>query len=274
MHVPAAVRTCVSLSCLIFLGAFLNGCQGQGSLCDEVRSLPENRSYSFLGDSLMTIYEEDLLGNDRCEDVPSRLGLLLRERIPSLAAPGAQVCGGEIETISEQYVMAKEYAAEDGETLDTVILDGGGNDFLHRGGDSYPCTELVQGDPSCETLLQECEAGEELTPKCKCCQFLDCAGSEMMSMLDEMINVDEVGKVIYVGHYRGQGLYADFQEASTRLMDRMRQGCEVYENATYLDLHDSFEGHYAEYMAWDQLHPNPDGVRVVAQELYGLLQQP
>ncbi len=264
-HTAAVLRSYVCAFLLLVWASALTGCLD--SLCEEIAVLPENSSYCVVGDSLMQAYEKDPLNTDLCQHVAGRLSWLVGEKIPSFAESGAQLSGGTRTEIPVQYEIAREYAKDNSTTLDTVIFDGGGNDLLK--GENWACTSLGPEDPSCETLLQECDEAGALSPQCKCCNIIDSVEEELHTMVDQM-NVDNVDRIIYVGPYQPQGPFAEYQEALTRTMNRIRPRCRDYD-VTFLDLEGVFAGHYSEYMHPDNLHPNPEGVQAIAEALYEIL---
>jgi len=66
------------------------------------------------------------------------------------------------------------------------------------------CTSLDPVNPTCETLLQECDQNGVVTPECYCCNVIDCIATKLVALADQMRNQDNVYRIIYEGPYRAQ----------------------------------------------------------------------
>ncbi|MDA8141573.1 MAG: SGNH/GDSL hydrolase family protein [Desulfobacteraceae bacterium] len=147
---------------------------------------------------------------------------------------GAQMTGGTVRTIPQQYTQAKNANSN----IRTVILDGGGNDVL-IGGQSA-CTSYTNTlSASCETILSDVKNATE-------------------KMLNQMAT-DGVQNVIWQGYYHttNAGLHTVADISTERAIEGIAsfQAKHPEMKVIYIDVRPSFSGAPASYTIADGIHP-------------------
>jgi len=154
----------------------LTGCGGLGSLASNPRvSDADNDQVVFLGDSIFALSGSI---QDRLEDYAG-------ETFRSYTISAAEITGGILATSIENQFKA---AARDNSNIETVVMDGGGNDLL------IPALALF--DPHrCKTPWWRFG---RLSSSCKA--FVEDIYVEVVSVLNGM-DAQGVDNVVYLGYY-------------------------------------------------------------------------
>lgn len=160
---------------------------------------------------------------------------------------GAQMVGGPIKTIEEQYNEAKA----DG-PIRTVILDGGGNDILIG-------------------AMAKCSAdyGAELSAECVAVMDEVLAASERFF---EMAVADGVENIVFQGYYyvRYQKLWQvtdDFQEKGIKLVQELSNRYPDVK-IIYIDPRTHFDRTNPDYVKADGIHPTDEASSKLANLLW------
>ena len=230
----------VAILALLTLG--LAGCDGIGSLASNDRvSDADNDRVVAVGDSIFALSGEL---QDFLED---RAGESFRRYTLS----GAELSGGAIATsIVDQYDIAKQ----DNPNIDTILMDGGGNDIL---------IPAILGDPyNCKTQWWKWWQFGRLSSKCK--GFIDDIYVEAANLLNEM-HADGVDDVVYLGYYytkNGLLLLDSMEEAVDYGDKRLAQACDFSAaDCTFVDPRSTIND---SDIIIDGIHPNTNGSRKLA----------
>jgi len=158
----------------------------------------------------------------------------LDESIDTYARSGCQVNGGSL-ICSRRYTIPNQYDNADKDGIETVIMNGGGNDFLL--GDGADCTT--------QSCVEEVLAGIEQT---------------LAGMYNDMRN-DGIDEIIFLGYYN----LGDPER------DQINSVSMAYKAETYpqmgikfIDTRPAFAGNEARYITSDGIHPTAAGSRVLA----------
>lgn len=226
----------------------LTGCGGVGGLLSNDRvSDADNDQVITVGDSIFA------LSGDLQDFLESYAGETFRRYTLS----GAELKGGIIATdVYTQYDIAKN----DNPNIDTVVMDGGGNDIL------IPAITLF--DPyNCKT--QWYQFGR-LSSRCK--NFIDDIYVDAVNLLNKMDN-DGVDNVIYLGYYytkNGVFLLDSMEEAVDYGDMRLSQACRNSAvNCKFIDPRSTIKD---SNIIIDGIHPTKEGSRKLANLVWPALQ--
>ncbi|SFM36860.1 SGNH/GDSL hydrolase family protein [Marinobacter zhejiangensis] len=244
------VRSVSSVFKLLFalvLAAGLTGCGGAGGLLSNPRvSDADNDQVVTIGDSIFALSGElqDFLEQDA--------GQTFRRYTLS----GAELAGGAVATsIVDQYQIARS----DNPAIDTIVMDGGGNDIL---------IPAIMFDPyDCKT--QWYEFGQ-LSSSCK--NLINDIYVDGVNLLNDM-HADGVDNVIYLGYYytkNGLFLLDSMEEAVDYGDYRLAQACRYSAvNCQFVDPRSAIND--SDIIA-DGIHPTTTGSRKLASLIWPKLQ--
>ncbi|WP_439133280.1 SGNH/GDSL hydrolase family protein [Pseudomaricurvus sp.] len=157
----------------------------------------------------------------------------LNEGIDTHARSGCQMNGGNI-LCSSRYNVPNQYDDASKRGIETVIMNGGGNDFLL--GDGGDCTTQA------------------------CTQEVLFAIEETISGLVADMRNDGITEIVYLGYY-----YVGTED------DAVNQASMDYKAANYpamgikfVDSRNAFLGNESAYISSDGIHPTAAGSRVLA----------
>ncbi|MGB3623201.1 MAG: SGNH/GDSL hydrolase family protein [Ketobacter sp.] len=170
-------------------------------------------------------------------DIHSFLEDSLNENIDTHARSGCQMNGGNI-LCSSRYAVPSQYDRASKSGIETVIMNGGGNDFLL--GDGADC-------------------GTGPTPACQEVLF---AVEETMAGLVEDMHADGIDEIVYLGYYSttassGNNALNDFS-MEYKIANYPAMGVK------FIDSRDAFRGNERSYITLDGIHPTAAGSRVLA----------
>ncbi len=231
----------------LVLAAALTGCGGAGGLLSNPRVVDaDNDQVITIGDSIFALSGElqDFLEQDA--------GQTFRRYTLS----GAELAGGAVATsIVDQYQIARS----DNPAIDTVVMDGGGNDIL---------IPAIMFDPyDCKT--QWYEFGQ-LSRSCK--DLINDIYVDGVNLLNDM-HADGVDHVIYLGYYytkNGLFLLDSMEEAVDYGDTRLAQACQYSAvNCQFIDPRSAIND--GDIIA-DGIHPNTTGSRKLANLIWPRLQ--
>ena len=170
-------------------------------------------------------------------DVRDFLEDSLDESIDSYARVGCQMNGGNF-ICSSLYAVPRQYARSDKRGIETVIMNGGGNDFL---------------------LGEGASCGNGPTDACKEILF---AVEETISGLVSDMQADGIDEIVFMGYYD--------TTASTE-NNALNDYSMEYKIANYpamgikfVDTRYAFRGNERSYIQSDGIHPTAAGSRVLA----------
>ena len=236
------------LFAVLLVSASMTGCGGVGGLLSNDRvSDADNDQVVTIGDSIFALSGEL---QDFLEDYAG-------ETFRRYTISGAELKGGIIATdIYGQYNIAKN----DNANIDTIVMDGGGNDIL------IPAIALF--DPyNCKT--QWYQFGR-LSSSCK--NFIDDIYVDAVNLLNRM-DADGVDNVIYLGYYytkNGLFLLDSMEEAVDYGDMRLSQACRYSAaNCKFIDPRSSIKD---SNIIFDGIHPNTEGSRKLANLIWPSLQ--
>jgi len=226
----------------------LTACGGIGGLASNERvSNADNDQVITLGDSIFAL-------SGKLQEI---LESYASETFRQYTLSGAELKGGIIATdVYAQYEIAKN----DNPNIDTILMDGGGNDIL------IPAIALF--DPyNCKT--QWYQFGR-LSSRCK--SFIDDIYIDAVNLLNNM-HSDGVDNVIYLGYYytkNGLFLLDSMEEAIDYGDMRLSQACRnSAANCKFVDPRSSIRD---SNIIIDGIHPNTDGSRKLANLIWPVLQ--
>lgn len=204
----AVLASCVALNA----GAIGGG--GSGSSADKM----------IVGDSIFAL----------SGDIHEYLEEDLDETIDTYARSGWQVNGGSL-ICSRRYTIPNQYANADKDGIETVIMNGGGNDFLL--GEGADCTT--------ESCVEEVLMGIEQT---------------LAGMYSDMLN-QGVDEIIFLGYYN----LGDPERDQINSVS-MAYKAENYPQmgVKFIDTRPAFAGNESRYITSDGIHPTAAGSRVLA----------
>lgn len=237
----------LNLVFLLLLALAVTGCGGPGSLASNPRvSDADNDQVITIGDSIFAL-------SGKLQDfLEERAGETFRQYTLS----GAELEGGIIATsIVDQYAVARR----DNPNIDTVLMDGGGNDIL------IPAIVL---DPyNCKT--QWYQFGH-LSSKCR--NFIDDIYVDAVNFLNRM-DADGVDNVVYLGYYytkNGLFLLDSMEEAVDYGDRRLAQACAwSTANCSFVDPRSTINDGD---IIFDGIHPDTGGSRKLADLVWPVLQ--
>lgn len=232
---------------LVLLTGALVGCGGPGSLASNARvSDADNDQVVAIGDSIFAL--SGAL-QDNLEDYAG-------ETFRRYSLSGAELSGGLIATsIVDQYAIARS----DDPAIDTIVMDGGGNDIL------IPAIMLDPYD--CKT--QWYEFGR-LSQSCK--DLVNDVYVDAVNLLNQM-HADGVDDVVYVGYYHTKNalLLLDSMEEAIDYGDkRLSQACDFsVVDCTFIDPRGTINDGD---IIIDGIHPNSSGSRKLADLTWPVLE--
>lgn len=224
---------------------------------------------SFLGISFMCLvacggsdYVENADRNDVITvgdsifDLSGELQLFLEQKagqtFRNYTQSGAELTGGIIATaVDVQYSDARSTNAN----IDTVVMDGGGNDILIPAmvGDIYGCrTKWYR---------------KNISSRCK--NLVNDVYVDLVNFLNQM-DADGVQNVVYLGYYELPRGNANLLQALNYGDDKLADACSnTTANCSFVDP----RGHIpAEYVLSDNIHPTTEGSQVLADLVWPHLQ--
>lgn len=178
-----------------------------------------------IGDSIFA------LSGDIEEDLESALG----ESINSAARSGCQMIGGNA-ICSSRFAVPNQYANANKTGIRTVIMNGGGNDFLI----GNRCPELT---------VEACR--EDVL-----------AIEETISNLVSRMHSDGITKVVFLGYYFAPGA-AELKPINDFNMD-LKAATYPSQGIIFVDSRASFAGRESQLLISDGIHPNAAGSQVLA----------
>lgn len=167
-------------------------------------------------------------------DIHDYLEADLDETIDSHARSGCQMIGGNI-ICSSRYSIPNQYDDADKSGIDTVIMNGGGNDIQ----------------------LSDCR------PSLDACMELLLALEEEIASLNAEMQSDGIDNVIFLGYYNATGDAAELREINEYSMD-MKANTYPSMGITFVDPRQAFDGNEDDYIRSDGIHPTAAGSRVLA----------
>lgn len=167
-------------------------------------------------------------------DIHEYLEADLDENIDTHARSGCQVNGGSL-ICSRRYSIPNQYENADKDGIETVIMNGGGNDFLIGEG----------GDCTTEACVEEVLMGIEQT---------------LAGMYNDMQN-DGIDEIVFLGYYN---LGDPEQDPINNLSMSYKMENYPQMGVKFIDTRPSFEGNESEYISSDGIHPTAAGSRVLA----------
>ena len=165
----------------------------------------------------------------------------LNESIDSEAKSGCQILGGNF-ICSRWNNIPRQYDGADKTGINTVIFNGGGNDFLlGDGGDclTQSCIEGVLVD------IEEAIAG----------------------MVSDM-KADGMDQIIYLGYYY---VYDEDNNAINKMSMDYKAANYAAMGVDFIDTRASFQGNEWRYITSDEIHPTAAGSRVLADLILNTL---
>ena len=237
----------LKIACMFLLAGALVGCGGPGGLASNARvSDADNDQVVAIGDSIFALSGKL---QDNLEDYAG-------ESFRRYTLSGAELAGGIIATsIVDQYAIAKD----DNPDIDTIVMDGGGNDIL------IPAIMLDPYD--CKT--QWYEFGR-LSQSCK--NLVDDVYVDAVNLLNTMQS-DGVDNVVFVGYYHTKNalLLLDSMEEAIDYGDlRLSQACAFsVADCTFVDPRSSIND---SDIIVDGIHPNSSGSRKLADLTWPVLE--
>ncbi|WP_020407486.1 SGNH/GDSL hydrolase family protein [Hahella ganghwensis] len=241
------LKSVAKSSVALLLAAAMTGCGGVGSLASNPRvSDADNDQVVTIGDSIFAL-SGDL--QDFLEDYAG-------ETFRRYTLSGAELTGGVIATsIADQY----EIARSDNSDIETIVMDGGGNDIL------IPAIMLDPYD--CKT--QWYEFGK-LSSTCK--NYINDIYIDGVNLLNDM-HADGVSNVIYLGYYHtknGLFLLDSMEEAVDYGDAKLAQACSYSAvNCEFVDPRSSINDGD---IIFDGIHPNTGGSKKLADLVWPKLQ--
>lgn len=162
-------------------------------------------------------------------DIHSNLEDDLGETIDTHARSGCQMIGGNI-ACSERYAIPNQYDDADKSGIDTVIMNGGGNDIL----------------------FGDCDTAES-------CEETILAVEEEIASLTSQMQADGMEQIVFLGYYQTEGM-EDIANYSMSLKQERYPSMGI----DLVDPRDEFEGNLDRYITSDGIHPTAEGSRVLA----------
>lgn len=203
----------VVASCLAFNASAIGG-GGGGSSADKM----------IIGDSIFAL----------SGDIHSFLEEDLNETIDTYARSGCQVNGGSL-ICSRRYTIPNQYDDASKRGINTVIMNGGGNDFLL--GDGADCTT--------QACIEEVLTGIEQT---------------LAGLYNDMQS-DGISEIIFLGYYNTedeQNTAINTISANYKAENYPQMGVD------FIDTRPAFAGNESRYILSDGIHPTAAGSRVLA----------
>jgi len=172
-------------------------------------------------------------------DIEKYLEADLGERIDSHARSGCQMIGGNI-ICTRRYAIPEQYANASKRGINTVIMNGGGNDFLFGN-----CNSV---STCMETLL---------------------AIEETIASLTARMKSDGIKKIVFLGYYNAPAR-PELAAVNEYAMDQKAATYPAM-GITFVDTRAAFRGKESSYVTRDGIHPTAAGSRVLANLILGVL---
>ena len=167
-------------------------------------------------------------------DIHRNLERALDESIDSYARSGCQMNGGSL-ICSRRYAVPNQYANASKRGIDTVIMNGGGNDFLLGDG----------GDCQTRQCVEDVLMGIEQT---------------IAGMVSDMRR-DGIEEILFLGYY-------DTNDSANNQINELST---AYKVANYpalgiklVETREAFRGNESRYISADGIHPTSAGSRVLS----------
>lgn len=176
-------------------------------------------------------------------DIHEYLEADLDEVIDTYARSGCQMNGGNL-ICSSYYSIPRQYSRASKSGITTVIMNGGGNDFLIGDG----CGLVVTLSSCMETLLAIEETIENLTNQMK---------------------ADGMQKIVFLGYYNAPG-EPDLHVVNEYSMNYKAANYPAM-GITFVETRYAFEGNEWRYVTSDGIHPTAAGSRVLADLILQVL---
>ncbi|UZE96880.1 SGNH/GDSL hydrolase family protein [Alkalimarinus alittae] len=241
------IKTPAKIASTLLIAASLTACGGAGSLLSNDRVADaDNDQVVFLGDSIFA------LSGDLQDYLEANAGETFRRYTLS----GAELTGGSIATaIDQQYLEARS----DNSNINTIVMDGGGNDIL---------IPAIFFDPhNCKTDWWQ---WGRLSSTCK--NFIDDLYVEGVNLLNAMSD-DGVENIVYLGYYytKNAALRLDSLEEAVDYGDmRLSQACSnSTANCTFVDPRAAIRD---SDILIDGIHPTSSGSQKLANLIWPVLQ--
>ena len=193
---------------------------------------------------------------DSIFDLSGELQLFLEQKagqtFRNYTQSGAELTGGIIATaVDVQYSDARSTNAN----IDTVVMDGGGNDILIPAmvGDIYGCrTKWYR---------------KNISSRCK--NLVNNVYVDLVNFLNQM-DADGVKNVVYLGYYELPRGNANLLQALNYGDEKLADACSnTTANCSFVDP----RGHIpADYVLSDNIHPTTEGSQVLADLVWPHLQ--
>ncbi|MFD2231422.1 SGNH/GDSL hydrolase family protein [Alkalimarinus sediminis] len=242
-----AIKKPAKIASTLLVAASLTACGGPGSLLsnDKVADA-DNDQVVFIGDSIFA------LSGELQDNLEANAGETFRRYTLS----GAELTGGAIATaIDQQYLEARN----DNSNIDTIVMDGGGNDIL---------IPAIFFDPhNCKTDWWQ---WGRLSSSCK--NFIDDLYVDGVNLLNSM-NADGVDNIVYLGYYytKNAALRLDSLEEAVDYGDlKLSQACaNTTANCTFVDPRSTIKDRD---ILIDGIHPTSSGSQKLANLIWPVLQ--
>lgn len=167
-------------------------------------------------------------------DIHENLEADLNETINTYARSGCQMNGGSL-ICSRRYAVPNQYANASKRAIETVIMNGGGNDFLLGDG----------GDCTTQACIEEVLLGIEQT---------------IAGMVSDMKS-DGIDEIVFLGYYN---LGDPEQDQINNLSASYKVQNYPAMGVKYVETRDSFAGNESRYISSDGIHPTAAGSRVLS----------
>lgn len=161
----------------------------------------------------------------------------LNESIDTHARSGCQMLGGNI-LCSSRYAVPRQYSRASTRGIKTVIMNGGGNDFLL--GDGADCGAATSR--ACQELLVEIEETIE-------------------GMVDDM-HGDGINEILFLGYYYTETSGKNYE--INKMSMNYKQANYAAMGVKFVDSRDAFWGNERRYISSDDIHPTSAGSQVLA----------
>ncbi len=224
---------------ILFVGVSLVQCCPQDpGICPTIEDFSQNQNIAILGDSIVAFNVYDpICENHICRSIAGQLSLHLEEKFNDYSRGGARVSGGSpVPTIGEQF----ESARSDMPSLNTLILNGGGNDLLS------------------ECLPDDFDAG--------CPNKIGEIKIELQAFLDNARS-SGITQFIYVGYYHPSGIWGLWNSVLDLAMEEIIAITGPMEDVVVVD-NRSDMNNCDKCKTLDAIHPSVYGSEVIAQNIF------
>lgn len=168
-------------------------------------------------------------------DIHSYLEDDLNETISTYARSGCQVLGGNL-ICSSRYSIPRQWSSSSKSGMKTVIMNGGGNDFLLGDGGDCRTEACIDG------VLADIEAS-------------------LANVYSDM-RAKGIQQIVYLGYYNtpadANNVAINTKSMAYKIANYPAQGVD------FVDARPSFAGNEYRYIGSDDIHPTASGSRVLA----------